>query len=79
MSRLSQDELAEDGTIRNGYDYNLQVWVVGGIVQPCGHSENMRAPRGAGRNCCPAWTHRERVVADIPGHEIRSADRTIWP
>ena len=30
MGRLSSDELAADGTILNGFDYHLQVWVIGG-------------------------------------------------
>ena len=55
MSRQSDDELAVDGTIRNGYDYRLQTWVFNGIVQDVGN--------------CPQ--HVGKLVKDIPGHEVR--------
>ena len=56
MSRESTDELATDGTILNGYDYNLQIWVLDGICQDVG----LNSDRYAGQK-----------VADIPGHEVR--------
>lgn len=57
MSRESTDELASDRTILNGFDYNLQVWVLGGICQPVG----LNSDKYVGQR-----------VADIPGHETRS-------
>jgi hypothetical protein len=56
MSRESGDELAaEDGTILNGYDYELQVWVVDGVCIDV----------GAGRE------YAGRKVSEVPGHEVR--------
>ena len=55
MSRESTDELASDGSIRNGFDYALQVWVLGGICQDVGLGRKYAGQR----------------VADIPGHEVR--------
>ena len=48
MTRLSGDEW-RDGYVWNGFDYALQVWVVEGIAQPCGHPPRMcrHAPCGA--------------------------------
>ncbi len=37
MSRVSRDDYDNDGDLRNGYDYELQVWVLGYKVQECGH------------------------------------------
>ena len=42
MTRLSGDEL-RDGYVWNGFDYALQVWVVDGVAQSCGHPVAMRA------------------------------------
>ena len=36
MSRLSADEYV-NGHLKNGYDYDLQMWVLNYIVQDCGH------------------------------------------
>lgn len=66
MSRLSGDQLAVDGTILNGFDYRLQVWVKDGVVQPCAHPDSMRQP------CCRAATYHGYKVATIAGHEVRS-------
>ena len=35
MSRQSVDEI-RDGRVYNGFDYQLQVWVLEGIIQPLG-------------------------------------------
>ena len=56
MSRESGDELAPDGTILNGYDYRLQVWVLSGVVQDVG----LNSDKYCGQK-----------IADVPGHEIR--------
>ena len=55
MSRMSRDELAPDGTILNGFDYNVQVWVEDGICLDV----------GLGRK------HAGTPIADVPGHEVR--------
>jgi len=39
--RQSNDEY-RDGKLWNGYDYELQVWVMGGVVARCGHPAQMR-------------------------------------
>lgn len=58
MSRLSSDELAADGTIFNGFDYNVQVWVLNGICTNVGSGAEY-----AGRS-----------IRDVPSHEVRDAD-----
>ena len=55
MSRMSNDELAPDGTILNGYDYNVQVWVEDGICLAV----------GLGRD------YAGLPIAEVPGHEVR--------
>ena len=58
MSRMSSDELAADGTILNGYDYNIQVWVENGICLDV----------GGGRK----WAGMP--IAEVPGHEVRGKE-----
>lgn len=70
MSRQSSDELAADGTILNGYDYHVQVWVLGGVVQPCGHPESMQ--RDPSNPCCNAYTYAGYKISQIFNHEVRS-------
>ena len=48
MSRESGDEI-RDGRVYNGFDYALQVWVLNGIIQPCGHPSRRRL---AEPTCC---------------------------
>lgn len=40
MSRISSDQYI-NGKLINGFDYDVQVWVINGIVQRCGHPESM--------------------------------------
>jgi hypothetical protein len=56
-----------DGDIWNGFDYALQVWVVEGIVQPCGHPPAMSrlAP------CCAAFTLAGQRIDAIRGARRR--------
>ena len=61
--RTSTDELAADGTILNGYDYRLQVWVKHGVVLNAGH------PHLLGH--CNACTYAGVPVLAVPGHEVR--------
>ena len=69
MSRQSSDELAADGTILNGFDYNIQVWVIGGNVHRCEHPQSMRAQ---GELCCNAWRYQGMDIKAVPGHEVRT-------
>jgi len=66
MSRQSRDELAPDGTIWNGYDYHLNVWVEAGVVLPCGHPDIL-GPCG-----CNGGAYHGAQIALIPGHQVRS-------
>ena len=75
MSRLSGDELATDGTILNGFDYNVQVWVINGIIKTCGHPAKMRLFAGDVA-CCNAWTYADYPIHDVPGHEVRDSARS---
>ena len=66
MTRLSGDEL-RDGDVWNGFDYALQVWVLDGVAQSCGHPVAM--PRGGA--CCPALRLAGRRIETIPGAQRR--------
>lgn len=54
MRRSSNEEI--DGRLVNGFDYDLQVWVLGGVVQDCGH------PSGGTRGCCNARMYSGRTL-----------------
>ncbi len=49
MTRKSINTI-ENGKLKNGFDYDLQVWVVDFIIQKCGHPESMREHG----SCCNA-------------------------
>ena len=66
MTRLSGDEL-RDGDVWNGFDDALQVWVIDGVAQSCGHPVAM--PRGGA--CCPAFRLAGRRIETIPGAQRR--------
>ena len=66
MTRLSGDEL-RDGYVWNGFDYALQVWVVDGVTQRCGHPVAMRRVGP----CCPAFRLAGRRIETIPGAQRR--------
>lgn len=51
MTRLSTNEIDKEGKIINGYDYDKQCWVVGGIIQDCGHPRKGEYAPAIGR----AW------------------------
>lgn len=53
--RTSNDELASDGTILNGFDYNIQVWVKDGICLDVGSGKE----------------HQGKKIKDVPNHEVR--------
>ena len=63
--RLSSDSFNPAGEVVNGYDYDLQVWVIDGIVQDCGHPARMRH-RGP---CCDAHLYA--------GMDIQQAKRAF--
>jgi hypothetical protein len=62
VTRLSGDEV-RDGHVWNGFDDALQVWVVKGVVQPCGHPLAMswHTP------CCAASKRRMTGRPAAPG------------
>jgi hypothetical protein len=66
VTRLSNDEWRA-AFVWNGFDYALQVWVVEGVVQRCGHPPAM-ARRGP---CCPAFRLAGRRIDTIPGAQCR--------
>ena len=55
--RYSQDETDSTGVVRNGFDYNLQVWVLNYVVQNVG----LNAKEYSGKD-----------VRTLPGHEVRT-------
>lgn len=65
MTRLSGDEI-KHGRVWNGYDYSLQAWVVHGIIQDCGHPEEMKA-----KGCCNDHKLTGRKILDIAEAEAR--------
>ena len=68
MSRLSGDEI-QHGRVWNGFDYELQVWVVNGIIQHCGHPDTMRSPKNF---CCNACRLAGRSIVDVPNAQRRA-------
>jgi hypothetical protein len=66
VSRLSGDEL-RDGYVWNGFDYTLQVWVIDGVVQRCGHQAAMsrQAP------CCAALALGGQRIDQVPSAQRR--------
>jgi hypothetical protein len=72
VTRLSGDEV-RDGFVWNGFDYALQVWVVDGVVQRCGHPPAM-ARRGP---CCAALVLAGRHIDTIPGAQRRHPDPRV--
>lgn len=39
--RMSTDHFDKHGNLINGYDYDKQCWVIDGVIQRCGHPEDM--------------------------------------
>jgi hypothetical protein len=69
VTRLSGDEL-RDGYVWNGFDDALQVWVVEGVVEPCGHRPAM-SPHTPG---CAARVLAGRRIEAIPGAQPRNEE-----
>jgi hypothetical protein len=61
MTRLSGDEIRRGG-VWNGFDYELQVWVIDGIIQRCGHPATMRFQD---RSWCNAYRLAGRSILDV--------------
>ncbi len=61
MTRTSRN-LNRHGRVWSGFDYDLQIWVVGGIVQKCGHPESMRV---GGKSCCNAFRLAGQRIVDL--------------
>ena len=62
MTRMSRN-LNRHGRVWSGFDYDLQAWIVGGIVQKCGHPETMRL---GGKSCCNAYRLAGQRILDLP-------------
>lgn len=67
MSRLSGDEIRH-GRVWNGFDYELQVWVVNGIIQHCGHADTVLSPKNF---CCSACRLAGQSIFDVPNAQRR--------
>jgi hypothetical protein len=61
MTRMSTNK-TRHGRVWSGFDYDLQVWVVGGIVQHCGHPQTMRL---GGKPCCNAFRLAGQRIVDF--------------
>ena len=70
MTRTSTDDIDEKGTVRNGFDYNLQCWVKNYECMPCAHPLFMREQRGV---CCTQMKYAGLDIRTIPG---RSREET---
>ena len=61
----TENQYDSDGAVMNGFDYALQVWVVGGIVQSCPNF---------GECDCNGDRYATRAVKYLDGHEVRIED-----
>ena len=80
MNRDSKDILDPEGFIFSGYDYQLQVWVKNGQIEPCGHPLAMRTTTW----CCNQNHFAGLFVKDIPqaekiSEEMRKDRDYPWP
>lgn len=57
--RHSTNLVDSKSVVKNGYDYNLQVWVINYIILPCGHPESM------GPDCCNAKRLAWQDIRDL--------------
>ena len=58
--RQSNDEM-KDGQVFNGFDYDLQVWVIDGIIKDCGHRDEHRV----NGKCCNAHKYAGKQVSAV--------------
>lgn len=62
MSRVSKDHFDAQGNLVDGYDYDLQVWVLSGYVQECGHMN---------KDCgCNARIYAGQLLTDVRKHSV---------
>ena len=73
MTRLSGDEIRH-GRVWNGFDYELQVWVIDGTIQNCGHPATMRFQS---RSCCNTYRLAGQNILDVPNAQRRDVDETL--
>jgi hypothetical protein len=73
MTRLSGDEIRH-GRVWNGFDYELQVWVIDGTIQNCRHPATMRFQD---RPCCNAYHLAGQNILDVPNAQSRDVDDTL--
>jgi len=59
MSKQSKDQYDDKGNLINGYNYELRVWVLNGIIQNCGHPETMRP------GCCNADKFQGKRLVEV--------------
>jgi hypothetical protein len=69
VARVSGDEW-RDEHVWNDFDYALQVWVVEGVVQPCGRPSAM-SPHTP---CCAARVLAGQRIEEIPGAQPRNEE-----
>jgi hypothetical protein len=72
MTRQSSDELRL-GSVFNGFDYGIQVWVVDGRICGCAHPATMRS---AGVPCCNAYRYAGQPIASVAGAETFPPEMT---
>jgi hypothetical protein len=70
---MSGDEIRRS-RMWNGFDYELQVWVVGGIIQNCGHPAMMRFQD---RPCCNAYRLAGQKILDVPNAQSKDIDNGL--
>ena len=59
--RTSGDQIV-DGFVINGFDYQLQCWVINGIIQRCGHPDLMKCG-------CYGRDHAGERIQDTRAHD----------
>jgi hypothetical protein len=69
VTRVSGDDV-RDGHVWHGFDDALQVWVVEGVAQPCGHPPAMSRHTA----CCTARVLAGRRIEAIPGAQPRNEE-----
>lgn len=70
---ISIDEVDRNGVVINGFDYYLQAWVKGGIIQDCNHPQSWKEI-----NCCNAHRLAGRKIKETAGHEQRFGEISMW-
>jgi hypothetical protein len=61
--RTSNNVLDKNQNVFNGFDYDLQTWVVGGIIQDCGHPKQMACG-------CNGRKHEGQSVENVKNREV---------